>query len=307
MLRIEADLFSGRPNPVWMVTDADAGDALLRSVSGAPEAVAKPGAGFDGLGYREVRVSVVHDDEPRRRGVPREFALGSTAAADPAASGDLARRFVETMLSSTDVRLLQHEHTPLDQRMQELILEGMERLLANPPQPGPPPRPPGKNPLRTTVQDGKCEKCAYEVSQYNPGFWNTSPFVRANNNCYNYARNWRTDTFAQPGRAHGAGTNTMQCPEVTTAAMADGLKKRCDCLSEKEYPRRLMALVVGPDYDYHWYREQRDGFWGHKPGQTAARNTDENGALVVDPETAARGPYTDFCGYFYAGRSVVIN
>ena len=144
------------------------------------------------------------------------------------------------------------------------------------------------------------------MSKYNPGFWNV-PAVQPHNNCYNYARNWRTDTFAQPGRAHGAQTGTMKCANVTTAAMADGLKRRCDCLPVSEWPRRLMALVIAPNQDYHWYREQRGGFWGHKPGGTAARNVDNNGALVVNPETAARGPYTDFCGYFYAGRSVVIS
>jgi hypothetical protein len=37
---------------------------------------------------------------------------------------------------------------------------------------------------------------------YNPGFWNT-PAVQPKNNCYNYAMNWRSDTFAQPGRISG--------------------------------------------------------------------------------------------------------
>ena len=41
-----------------------------------------------------------------------------------------------------------------------------------------------------------------EVAAFNPNFWNVSP-VEANNNCYNYATNRRTDTFAQPGRAAG--------------------------------------------------------------------------------------------------------
>jgi hypothetical protein len=160
--------------------------------------------------------------------------------------------------------------------------------------------------LRTTVPDAKCSKCEYEVSQYNPGFWNV-PAVQPHNNCYNYARNWRTDTFAQPGRAHGAGTDTMSCPTVTTAAMADGLVERCHCLPESEWPRRLMALVIDPGWDYHWYRHQRGGFWGHKPGSTAARNVDNSSVVITDPETCDRGGYTDFCGYFYAGRSVVIN
>jgi hypothetical protein len=305
MLKVEVDIFSGRPNPVWIITDPDEAKDLLGAVGESREAVAKPGAGFAGLGYREVRLSLIGDDEPRQRGVAREFAVGSRAAADAGASIELARRVLDGMLRHRDVRLVQHELTPLNKSLLEYILEQLDRHLDLPPGPPPPPPPPS-NPLRTTVHDAKCDKCEYEVSQYNPGFWNTAA-VQPHNNCYNYARDWRTDTFAQPGRAHGAQTGTMQCANVTTAAMADGLKKRCDCLPISEWPRRLMALVIAPNQDYHWYREQRGGFWGHKPGSTPARNVDNNGALVVNPETAARGPYTNFCGYFYAGRSVVIN
>ncbi|HKO55471.1 MAG TPA: hypothetical protein VJ276_06295 [Thermoanaerobaculia bacterium] len=305
MLKVEVDIFSGRPNPVWFVTDSDEAKQLLGVVAESREAVAKPDAGFTGLGYREVRLSLIGDDEPRQRNLAREFAVGSAAAANPKASVDLARRVLEGMLRPREVRLVQHELTPLNRTLFEFIAEQMERSLQRPPQPPGPPPPPS-SPLRTTVHDAKCDKCEYEVSQYNPGFWNTAA-VQPHNNCYNYARNWRTDTFAQPGRAHGAQTGTMKCANVTTAAMADGLKKRCDCLPISEWPRRLMALVIAPNQDYHWYREQRGGFWGHKPGQTAARNVDNNNALVVNPETAARGPYTDFCGYFYAGKSVVIN
>jgi hypothetical protein len=306
MLRVEVDIFSGRPNPVWIITDADEAKDLVGVVGESPDAVAKPGAGFAGLGYREMRLSLLGDDEPRSRGVAREFAVGSTAAAKPRASAELARRVLQGMLRHRDVRLVQHELTPLNKSLQDFILEQLGRLLDRPRKPRRPPPPPPSSPLRTTVHDGKCNKCEYEVSQYNPGFWNAAN-VQPHNNCYNYARNWRTDTFAQPGRAHGAQTSTMQCANVTTAAMADGLKKRCDCLPISEWPRRLMALVIAPNQDYHWYREQRGGFWGHKPGSTAARNVDNNNALVVNPETAARGPYTNFCDYFYAGRSVVIN
>jgi len=269
--------------------------------------VAAPqGVGFTGLGFREVRVDLIGDDEPRTRGLRNQFALASTAVADLQASGSLARRLIEAMPLRSEVQLTQHANTPLTPRLRDLILERMARFLADPPRPRPPKPPPKANPLRTTVNDTKCEKCQYEVSQFNPAFWNTA-VVQPHNNCYNYARNWRTDTFAQPGRAHGAQTGTMACANVTAAAMADGLRKRCDCLPQSEYPRRLMALVIDPGWDYHWYRHQRGGFWGHKPGDTAARNVDNNNVVIANPETCNRGGYTDFCGYFYAGRSVVIN
>jgi hypothetical protein len=307
MLRIEIDMFSGRPNPVWIVTDADVTKAFLGAVGEAKGTTATQGAGFTGLGFREVRVDLLADDESRRKGVAKQFALASTKAADLKSSGALARRLIEAMPLRSDVRLVQHEITPLTQQLRELMLERLKRYLDHPPRPRrPKPPPPPPNPLRTTIDDAKCQNCQYEVSQFNPGFWNT-PAVQPHNNCYNYGRNWRTDTFAQPGRAHGAQTGIMVCANVTTAAMADGLKKRCNCLPQSEYPRRLMALVIDPGWDYHWYRHQRGGFWGHKPGGTAARNVDSSNVLITNPETCDRGGYTDFCDYFYAGLSVVIN
>lgn len=305
MLRIQVDMFSGRPNPEWIITDADAVKDLLDAVGAQKGVTARPHTGFLGLGFREVRVTNLGDDPVRRRGVPRDFALASVAAEDLAASGELALRVLETMEPSQSIRLVAHELTPLTADLRELILDRLRRYLADPPDISIFKWPP-YNPLRTTVKDDRCKECEYEVSQFNPGFWN-APAVQPHNNCYNYARNWRTDTFAQPGRAHGARTSTMACGTVSTAAKADGLVERCHCLPISEWPRRLMALVVDPGYDYHWYRHQRGGFWGHKPGGTAARNTDNSGVVITDPETCNRGGYTDFCGYFYAGRSVVIN
>jgi hypothetical protein len=306
VLRIEVDVMSGRPNPEWFITDSDATSRLLDAVAQSRGAVAQVGAGYDGLGFRELRIWTIEDDPGRPRGIPREFALASTAAEDFKSSGELARRVIEDMTSFGEVRLVAHEFTPLTRELRDAVLERLDRFLADPPRPPTPQPPPGSNPLRTTIQDERCTQCEYEVSQFNPGFWNT-PYVQPRNNCYNYARNWRTDTFAQPGRAHGAQTSTMACGTVITAAMADGLHKRCDCLPASEYPRRLMALVIDPGWDYHWYRHQRGGFWGHKPGSTAARNVDNNNVVIANPETCARGGYTDFCDYFYAGRSVVIN
>jgi hypothetical protein len=306
MLKIEVDIFSGRPNPVWIVTDGTETKRLLDAVAEAKGVTAKPGAGFTGLGFREMQISLLADDEPRQRGVPKLFSLASTASADLKTSGELALRLIEAMPLSSEIQLVEHVLTPLTAELRDFLIGRLTKYLSDPPYPRPPKPLRPYNPLRTTIPDEKCTDCQYEVSQFNPGFWNV-PAVQPFNNCYNYARNWRTNTFAQPGRAHGAQTSTMACNTVTVAAMADGLHKRCDCLPESEYPRRLMALVIDPGWDYHWYRHQRGGFWGHKPGPTAARNVDNSNLLITNPETCDRGGYTDFCDYFYAGLSVVIN
>ena len=173
MLRVIVDMFSGRPNPEWIITDPDAVDQLIGAATEAKGSTARPGAGFTGLGFREVRVSRLSDDPLRRRRGPREFAVGTVAAEDVPASVDLALRFVATMDRARDVTLVAHELTPLTSDLRDLIRQRIERVLVNPGKIIPLSWPP-YNPLRTTISDDHCENCQYEVSQFNPGFWNTS-------------------------------------------------------------------------------------------------------------------------------------
>ena len=142
------------------------------------------------------------------------------------------------------------------------------------------------------------------IPSYTPSYWNGSTTVRWNNNCYNYANNKRTDTFAQPGRAAGAIYTSLTCQSVAPAAAADGLDQfpatgQCACNHAK------LALVVAPGDDYHWYRRDANGMWTHKPGGTAATNLDNSGNPITNPETANRGRYTVFCGYFCSCSSKV--
>ena len=139
--------------------------------------------------------------------------------------------------------------------------------------------------------------CSMEASAFNASFWNTTS-VQPYNNCYNYASNRRTDTFAQPGWASCSETTVMACSNVSTASSADGAIRYPTCASSS--PRWYMALVIWPGEDYHWYRYQSNGYWGHKPGRTAAKNTDNSGAVIYNPETANRGGYTNFCGYWFS-------
>ena len=92
MLRIEIEMFSGRPNPVWIITDEAETKRFLAAVAEAEGATAKQGAGFTGLGFREVRVDLIGDDEPRQKRVPKQFALASTASKDLKASGAIAQQ-----------------------------------------------------------------------------------------------------------------------------------------------------------------------------------------------------------------------
>jgi hypothetical protein len=359
MARITLDLFSGRPNPTWVLDDAKARD-VLRRVRSRPELAAPVDAYPAILGYRGVVVELEHDgaEAPREfaSAVPAAFRLGSGKARDNGGSFELAEQLVDQMTgaapagghrdlgpsyvemdlgamvkrmmseaaSSPEFSRAPTDHetyrTMLRERASEQHEEGEEheletesveaaldpamdreiKLAAQCWNPAP-----VKGTDATSWVTQAVGACSVELAYFNPAFWNTSS-VQPYNNCYNYGTNRRTDTFAQPGRATCAGTSTMQCANVTAGARSDGGLTVPTCAPAGEAPRWYMALVVAPGYDYHWYRKARNGFWGHKPGSTAAKNTDNNGVVITNPQTCARAPYTNFCGYWFARRGMGI-
>jgi len=138
------------------------------------------------------------------------------------------------------------------------------------------------------------------VPPYNPGKWNI-PSVQPYNNCYNYANDKITNTFAQPGRGSGSTIANSLCGTVSPAAQTDGQISITNA-SGTPADGQFIALVSAntPTFkDYHWYRLDLNGLWSHKPGSTPARNTDNSGKLINDPRNCNRGPYADFCGFFH--------
>nr|XP_022334338.1 insoluble matrix shell protein 1-like [Crassostrea virginica] len=131
---------------------------------------------------------------------------------------------------------------------------------------------------------------------YQPERWNSNPAVQSSNNCYNYVNDIMTNTFAQPGRANGYMSPSTTGPNLQYGSELDGMV-RIEAPSNVCLPTpngNLAALVIWPEVDYHFYRLDNDGFFSHKPGQTAARNVDNSGQMIRDPRTADRGPYTVF-------------
>ena len=147
---------------------------------------------------------------------------------------------------------------------------------------------------------------------YEPAYWD-DPSIVGCNNCYNYGCNIRTDNFAQPGFAHNVN-HSLTCPTVTLAAVADGLTetnidKQCKNCTH------IVALVIAPNEDYHWYRLDDNGRWSHKMDGFPVSNLDGSDNLINNPETADRrafnGPdfmrdYSIFCGYFCVDKNNVV-
>jgi len=155
--------------------------------------------------------------------------------------------------------------------------------------------------------------------KYEPDNWNKPP-IQGNNNCYNYAMNMMLNGFARPGRQGGKqpplpGQAGYNCDAFVAAAQSDNLTKQ-DCDTACPKGSYKVALVVDPKgdpasaipMDYHWYRQDDNGNWSHKPGGNTVRNTDTSGNAITDPRNADRRVknrngrllpgYTDFCSCF---------
>lgn len=295
MLRIEVDMYSGRPNPSWTVDEKDAKD-ILDKIAKSPQAVVDAEAESQGLGYRGIIIEPLAEELMYEYDMPASFMIAGSGSKDIAGGIDLAAEIVKRM--PVGKKAANADATPLDANLKETILNEINVF--------------SKRMAIFSERDGVGEAaapvdvtCYYEKCSFNPVFWNHSEHI-SRNNCYNYAINRRTDTFAQPGKACGHQAFTMACDVVANAALCDGAHRRYDCFPDSEKNRYLVALVVWPGEDYHWYRLHSNGFWGHKPGRTAARNTDNCNRVIINPQTCCRGPYTQFCGYFYTCKSMRI-
>lgn len=139
---------------------------------------------------------------------------------------------------------------------------------------------------------------------YEPDWWNNNASIKANNNCYNYACNYRTDTFAQPGKATGNQYTSLSGCTVGAGQKSAKDGAVSDCLIDTPAANNkcpdaghLVALVIWPGVDFHWYRKGVNTRWSHKPGGTSVTNLDNSGVIITDPRTANRGNYTQFCTF----------
>jgi hypothetical protein len=286
MLKVTLDTFSGRTNPSWVMPAAPA-LRLLRGLAGELGFVVSPDAVPAVLGYRGVNLQILSPDLRLRFNLPPWLGLV------PGRGAALARHVeqVTELLWLAAKRGIAAEGRDLadllrtmERFLTDLIGSGSGSGIGTPPAPSAPAGP-----------------CPFEMLPYDPGFWNDPGHIK-HNNCYAYATNQRTDTFPQPGRGSGKEITAMTCAAAVAASLADGAHAVNDCFGDGERPRLLVALVIWPGQDYHWYRKHPD-FWGHKPGETPARNVDSSKKIILDPEKCDRGPYSDFCGYFLIPKS----
>ena len=277
--RITLNVFSGRKNPEVVVTGDQEKELLSRMRPGREltRRERRP-APLSVLGYRGL---VVEQLGRPGRGLPKTFRIANGELIGEGLNHRTADETIEDFVCGSTGPFRPHG---LGDDFFKSISRAIDRYgRVRDKWPHKPPGWPRGNPCR----------CA---PLYEPDWWNNDPTRLSCNNCYNYSTNYRTDNFAQPGYASGV-SHSLTCPTVTAAAGADGLINSPGANNHCPDEGHLVAMVIWPTQDYHWYRKGRNGYWSHKPGDTPATNLDNSGALISDPRTADRGFYTVYCTF----------
>jgi len=156
---------------------------------------------------------------------------------------------------------------------------------------------------------------------FNPDKYNKHSGIKESQNCFAYAFDYSklpesnkcnkescSIPFTQPGRASGypewSAVNGKRCPDLLSRLFGDvpgikmsTFKNKCP----KKYSK--IALVVDENEDYHFYRQDSNGYWSHKPGSSNVTHIDGTGHPIYDPKLASRIylnsglNYDEFCSY----------
>jgi hypothetical protein len=289
-VRIIVDVFSGRENPIIELEGADAEEVLARLKPRSRHAgTANASTDLPILGYRGL---IIEQTDERVSGLPKSFRYARgvvevNGTVRPA-EDEAAEEFIFGRNGPA-------ERAGLDRKQLSFIRDSAGRL------------PDVRARLRARVgaraPQGARKYAAPRVTAcaggplFEPNWWNDGGQKQLQNNCYNYSTNYRTNTFAQPGRANGRIITSLTCAVVKPLAIRDNLIDSPNANNRCPAAGHLVALVMAPGFDFHWYRKGQDGMWTHKTGPAPATALDNGGNTITDPRQADRGPYVDFCGF----------
>ena len=157
--------------------------------------------------------------------------------------------------------------------------------------------------------------------EFNPARFNKLKGIKEAHNCFAYAfdhiqmpktKSCTKDScpipFHQPGRASGypkwSKVKGKRCPDLIARLLGDEKELKLTTF-EKKCPKKMskIALVADEDEDYHFYRQDSNGYWSHKPGATSVTHLDAMNRPIYNPELASRKypdsglDYDQFCAY----------
>ena len=284
---VEMDIYSGLPNPEWELSEGEERNLQELIERFKKPTLSVPPGVLPRLGYR----GFIIKNSPGRS----EGGITSTIRDGVL---DLKESSFNFVADDRDLELFLLETVKVE--LPDVVTRHVAIQIAEPLH--------TEEFLRRVERAGPCLPTnAADSPAYSPGLWNNNANTRYKNNCYNYANDQITNTFAQPGFAHGVNAGVPRCTRYRNAAQADGLITAPDfTTSLDEGDGWYVALVIWPGADMHWYRQDSNGCWSHKIGSSHATRYDHSGDRISDPETCDRGDYTNFCGFMITNSAITI-
>lgn len=131
--------------------------------------------------------------------------------------------------------------------------------------------------------------------KYNPKLWNKNSQIKESHNCYTYALGKIVkglDSKAQPGYASGyqhIEDNDYQCKSFRERLKKDSPGSYLEKFDNACLPGFYkIFLALDPQNDYHWWRQNSNQYWSHKPGSTDVVDVDADGKKIKNPLKANR-------------------
>src|SRR4051794_35669843 len=97
MLQITADVFSGRPNPTWIITDEQEAKSTLKELAKERGLLAQSAGAEAKLGLRGFIIEVLDDELAQSVDVSPSIYLAAGAQARSARANELAERLIGLM------------------------------------------------------------------------------------------------------------------------------------------------------------------------------------------------------------------
>jgi len=131
--------------------------------------------------------------------------------------------------------------------------------------------------------------------EYDPDKWNKDYNIKNNHNCYSYALGKIVrglESKAQPGYA--SGFEHIDDKDYDCKAFRERLKRDSPGSYLEKFDNSCLPgfykifLALDPENDYHWWQQNKNGYWSHKPGSTDVVDVDASGEKIKNPLKANR-------------------
>ncbi len=126
--------------------------------------------------------------------------------------------------------------------------------------------------------------------EYNPKLWNDKLNIRESHNCYAYALGKIVKPLkSKPQPGYASGYEHIEDKDYNCNVFRERLKKDAPGSYLEKFDNKCIPgfykifLALDVQNDYHWWRQDDNKYWSHKPGSTKVTDIDASGKKIKNP------------------------